>query len=472
MDLYHFFLILKARYKVILACFAVIVVGTFLVSLMWPKKYTATADILLDIKMVDPLSGAMSVSPMVMSFMATQIDIIKSQRVAIRAIKQLKINQNPIALQQWKDVTDGVGSFDAWLADRFGAALDVKPARESNVVSISYVAPDPNFCALMANAFAQAYVDTTLELRVEPARQSASWFDERTRTLRDQLEKAQARLSAYQLKHGIIASDERVDVETARLAELSTQLTSIQAQTMDAQSRQQQAKGDIETSPDIMQNPVTQSLRADLARQETKLDELSVQLGKNHPQYKRTFVETESLREKLNAEMKKVQLSMGAASEVSRKRQSEIHSALSAQKGKILDLKKQRDEISVLVHDVDSAQRSYDAVSQRLTQTNLESQLNQTNVVVLNPAVEPLAASSPKILRNLLIAVFLGTLIGVGIAFGVEMADQHVRGVDDLATGFDCPVIGVFGAETRKKRNWGSVLQKYFPRLFRIVRAQ
>ena len=260
-------------------------------------------------------------------------------------------------------------------------------------------------------------------------------------------------------------------METARHAELSSQLTVIQGQKVDAETRQGQANSNIETSPDIMQNPVVQALRSDLAHQESKLSELGAQLGRNHPQYRRAQAEINSLRDKLNAEMKKVQDSLGAVSAVSKKRESEIHAALSEQKKKILGLKQQRDEIAVLMRDVDSAQHSYDAINQRLTQTNLESQLNQTNVVILNPAQEPLEASSPKIMRNLLIAVFLGTLLGVGMAFSLEMLDQRVHGASDLEGGMDdIPLLGVLRpAKQNQSRWWMVFLQRVLPKRFRLA---
>lgn len=470
----QFLLILQARYRIILASLILIVISTLAVNLILPSKYTATTDILVDSKSTDPMSGMMAASSMAssMGFMATQVDIIKSQRVAIRAIKLVKIDQLPAALAQWKEATEGRGSAEAWLADKFSATLDVKPSRESNMLTVSYVAADPKFAATMANAFAQAYVDTTLELRVEPARQSAAWFDDRIRTLRENLENAQRKLSTYQQENGIVGSDERVDIETARLNELSTQLVSIQAQKADAQTRQRQAKGNIETSPDIMQNPVVQNLRSDIARQESKLEELGSQLGRNHPQYQRAKTEIESLREKLKAEMAKISEGMGAASEVSEKKESETRAALEAQKALALELKRKRDEISVLVRDVDSAQRAYDSVNQRFSQVNLESQLNQTSVTVLNPAVEPLSASSPKVFRNLLIATFLGTLIGVGLAMALEMADQRVRDRDHLVAGFAVPLLGVIGNGDQRKVRWDELAYRFFSRYFKLLGAR
>ena len=93
----------------------------------------------------------------------------------------------------------------------------------------------------MANGFAQAYMDVTIELKVDPARQYARWFGDQGKVLRDNLEKAQTRLSQFQQQKGIVAREEQSDTETTRLADLSTQLLKAQAETDDARLKQQQS---------------------------------------------------------------------------------------------------------------------------------------------------------------------------------------------------------------------------------------
>jgi uncharacterized protein involved in exopolysaccharide biosynthesis len=97
---------------------------------------------------------------------------------------------------------------------------------------------------------------------------------------------------------------------------------------------------------------------------------------------------------------------------------------------------------------VENAQRLYDLALQRYGQTRLEAQATQTDIVILNPAVPPTEASGPKVRRNALIAVFLGTLLGVGLAFLMELLDRRVRTAEDLIINLDIPVLG----ELRKNR--------------------
>ncbi|MDO8294122.1 MAG: chain length determinant protein EpsF [Gallionella sp.] len=443
MNLQQFILILKARYKVVLYVFLATVITTLIVSLLLPKQYSATATVLVDMKTPDPIGGVALSAQMLPGYMATQIDIINSQKVALKVVKILKMAESPAALEQWVEATDGKGRIDVWLADAIQRNLDVKPSRESNVIQLNYTAADPKFSAVVANAFAQAYIETNLELKVEPARQYAGWFDDRTRQLRDSLEKAQEKLSAYQREHGIVATEEHLDIENARLAQLSVQKTEIQALKSESQSRQFQARRGTDSMPEALQSGLIQSLKADLARLEAKLHETRSQLGRNHPQIQQMEIEAQSLRSKIEAETKQIVGGISTSNRVNAQRESEINASLATQKAKVLELKKQRDEMSVLQREVESAQRTYELVTQRLAQSNLESQSTQTNIALLNPAVEPLKYSSPRIFLNVLVSFFIGAMLGLGAALVLELADQRIRGLDDLTQGLGLPVLGV-----------------------------
>jgi capsular polysaccharide biosynthesis protein len=106
-------------------------------------------------------------------------------------------------------------------------------------------------------------------------------------------------------------------------------------------------------------------------------------------------------------------------------------------------MKQVRDEGAVLVRDMENAQRSYDAVLARLTQTSLEGQTTQSNVNVLTPASPPIEPSSPRIALNLIIACFVGTMLAIGLAVLLEMVDRRVRSAEDVVAALDLPVLGV-----------------------------
>ncbi|MEQ6341602.1 MAG: chain length determinant protein EpsF [Gammaproteobacteria bacterium] len=450
MSFQQFLQILRARYRLILFTLLITVGATAAVTYYLPNQYTASAVLVVDFK--EPVTDGMSSSlPLQLSpsYMATQLDILRSRKVALKVIDTLKLVDAPVVRDQFLEATEGKGSIRDWLADALLKKLEVEPSRESRLMTVNYESTDPRFAAALANAFAQAYIDTTLELSVEPARKSAEWFDKQQAGLRTRVEEAQRKLSAYQQIKSITATDERLDVETARLAELTSQMVLAQAQTYDSESRQRQmeemlAKGaSMETLPEVLANGFIQSLKGELLRQEAKLAELSEQLGANHPQYQRAVAEVKNLREKLTKEMTSITSGIRNNTKLAHSREESIRASVAAQKAKVLQFKQSRDEIPTLIREVESAQRSYDAALERFNQSTLQSRVNQTNVVLLNPAVEAVKPSSPKVLLNLALSVFLGTMLGLGMALLFEMLDRRVRTGQDLTEALGFPVLGI-----------------------------
>ncbi|MBL8376618.1 MAG: chain length determinant protein EpsF [Burkholderiales bacterium] len=436
----QFLLILKARFWTVLVTLALVVAVTVGVSLVIPKEYTANTAIVVDVKSPDPVAGMVLPALIAPGYMATQVDIINSDRVAQRVVKMLKLDESPSVRQQWQEATEGKGNVNTWLAELLQKKLDVRPSRESNVINIGFRGADPKFAAAVANAFAQAYIDVNLELKVEPARQYATWFEGQVKQARAQLEKAQLALTEFTQRTGIVAAEERLDFENNKLSELSMQLSAVQAQTADSASKQKSgAKAD--TLAEVMQNPLLNQLKADIARLEGRLKDSNVNLGKNHPQTQRAEEELASLRSKLDAETKQVTSSIGTTLGVNRQKEQELRAAIAAQKARVLELNKTRDEINVLKRDFETAQRNYELVSVRSSQTKLESTSVQTNIAVLNAAPEPIEPSRPRMLLNAVVAVFLGIFLGVGLAFMRELANRRVRSAEDLSELIGLPLL-------------------------------
>ena len=183
MSLAQLITILRSRWLTVVVVF-VLTVGTVVgVSLILPKKYTATSAVVVDVRTPDPIAGLATGAIATAAYMVTQVDIIKSDRVALRVVSRLRLTEDPELRDAWQEQVQGRGDFASWIAEILQNRLDVKPSRESNVVTVAFESENPKFSATVANAFVQAYLDTNLELRTDPARQYSSFFDERGRQI-------------------------------------------------------------------------------------------------------------------------------------------------------------------------------------------------------------------------------------------------------------------------------------------------
>ena len=327
----------------------------------------------------------------------------------------------------------------------------MKPSRDSNVISVNSKSPDPKFATAMANAYAQAYIDVSLELRVEPAKQYGRFFEERAKQLREKVEQVRAKLTAFQRQKGIVGADERLDVENARLNELSSQMVALQAVGAETAGRQAQVRNSADQLQDAINNPLISNLRIDLSRQESRLKELGERLGESHPAMTELKANIGELRTRIERETGRISGGVSVSNSINDARLKQLRGALETQRLKVLRLKESRDELAVLAADVESAQRAYEGVIVRANQTELESRTTQTNLAVLNPASEPTVPSSPRVTLNMLLALFVGTLLSVGVAMLMELFDRRVRSASDVVQALETPLLGVLARKPTGK---------------------
>jgi len=456
MSFQQFFLVFRARWKIAVAIFGAVVIAAVVVSLMLPKQYTATSSVVIDAKS-DPVGGGVGgvlTEQLLRSYITTQVDIISSQRVALRVVRMLGLEEDPELREKWEQkrrwwtswLSDGKGDIKTGIATYLlEKKLRVTPSRESSVIDISVKWPDAKGASELANAFAQSAIETNIELKVEPAKQYAGWFNQRSRVLRSDLEVSQKRLSDFQTATGIIATDEKLDVENARLTELSTELVAIQGQRQESQSRQRQVSANNESLPEVLQSTLIANLKSDLSDAEVKQTDVAARVGKNHPDYQAAAATVANLRSRIDQETAKIAASLGSTTQVNVRREGDIRRALASQKERVLELKHQHDEAAILQNDVLTAQRDLDAVTQRLAQSNLESQTQQTNIVQLTFAVPPLQHSSPRFFLNLLLGMLFGGVLGIGSALLFEMYDPRVRDDSEVLHLLDVPLLGKIG---------------------------
>ena len=446
-----FLLALRARFTLFAVVLGFTVVAASAASLLLPKSYQATASLLVDAK--DEQSLGASMRPLVqphemVSYLQTQMDIITSAKVARNVIADMKLTDN-VAVRSLLESRSGdnAEATQNELVAFLRRGLKVQTS-QSSVIQVSFTAREPRLSADIANAFAKSYISTMLELRVEPTREAATWFNEQLKTLRINLEDAQARLTDYNRRRGIVSADEHFDVESTRLGTLADQVTRAQELTSQWNNRDQQARDSLQRSgaterlPDILDNPFLQKLKEEMLRGEAKLKELSTQYGSAHPQYQRQESENESLRDKLEAETRKAVAAIGSSARQSRQREEDLRRAMAMQRSRILDLKEDRNGLTVLRRNVESAERAYDTAMQRFVVSQVDSRANQTNITVLNPAVAPRDPSRPRVFLNIALSVVVGVMLGIGMVMLAERFDRRVRSRTDLNLA-DVPVLAV-----------------------------
>ena len=454
MNLSHFLAVLRARWLSAVIVFSVVFVGAVLYLIFATRVYTATASLLIDAK-PDPVSSMLygGAAPALIN---TQVEIIRSDRVAQRVAQNLKLADLADMRAAWSNAKSGL-SIQEWLTEVMENGLDPKVSSPgSNVINIAYRSSDPRFAATVANAYVQAYLETSIELRVDPAKQYSGFFTDQQKDARAELETAQNKLSAFQKEKGIIGTDDKFDLEMSRLTALTQELVAIQTARVDASTRQSQI-GSAGQLSEVLSNGTVSGLKNDLSSAELKLQELSSRYGDKHPQVQQARAAVNELKAKIAHATSDVTGAIGIDARVSHAREAEIQAAVDAQRTKVLTLKETRDQGAVLQRDVDNAQKSYDLVYNRASQTNLESQNRQSNATVISQATTPTLPSSPKVLAVLLLGFLAALGLGLATALLLEQFDKRMRTSSDAFDFLGLPVIGIMPSPTMNRRLKGQM---------------
>lgn len=428
---HHLVVIWQRRWWVLMSCLLMGAVGTGM-ALWQSRVYTADAQLVLDARQ-DPMGGGF----MSALNMSTQLEVIKSDKVTSRAATLLMDSGDLQLRAALLDLMKGKAPSVKGLSIFLQTGLTVEPVRGSNVIALTCMAPSPELAVAAVNAVAHAAVDVSIEMKVDPTKESAVWLQGQSKSARAALEAAQAKLSRYQQEKGIVVTDDRMNEESARLSALESALVDAEAKAIDARGH----GGGV--GSDGGQGAAVASVRAQLSAAELKLLDVSEKLGKEHPQRIALEAQVANLRQRLDAEIAKAAQSGAASAQASRGKVAQLKAMIDAQKKQVLSLRAAHDEISVLQRDVDTARATYESVSQRANQTTLESQSTLTSLRVLNLSDEASDSSKKRRMVRVLGGFAGGFVLAAVAAILLELRNAKVRCLEDFQDIDGISVIGV-----------------------------
>lgn len=464
MKISQYWEIIKQRKWIVIIAFVVTIMTTLIGSLIWPPTYEATATIVLDYDSSNPMNLTTLPAAVITQsaeYINTQMEIIKSRKIAIGVIDQLKLDKHPNIIEAFNKAKtknplffwqgDKNLEIKVWLADEFlSEYLKVEPAKDARFMYIRFSSSDPNFSAAVANAYAKAYTDYNLELKVTPFKEASRWFSEKLNDVKEKADEANKQFSEYKKSKGIISQEGRYyDDAVQRLNQINTDMVAAKTrlyETKVAIRRVEESKGSYESLPEVISNAFIQNLKTERIRLEKSLSELSEKFGTKHPQYLRLQSELQTVNTKLNAEIKNIINAINQDYHSASERVRALENAVASQKNEALNLNRARYEVEAIKREAETSQQAYDVVLKKFNETALQGDINRTSVFLVDAAVAPSEKSSPKLLLNMALAVVVGSFLSIGLAFLFDYLDDTIKSGETIEREFSVPVLGTITA--------------------------
>jgi succinoglycan biosynthesis transport protein ExoP len=440
------FAILRGGKRTMLLVLFLTVLATFAITKSIPKSYTATADIFVDFKANDPLAGR-QFSPMLdESYMQTQVDMILSQEVANSIINATKMMSDPDVKKMV--AKDGEEKTRSILTAQVIKNLEVILRKSSRLVEVRYTGNNPIQARDALNAALRAYMDLVLRINSAPAKSRQEQYSIQLETLRREADTIQRSITEYQQKYAIVDADERLDIGSRQLNELSSRTSTVQSLRLEANAKHKgvlaMVKSGIPASeiPEIAQLRGIPELRLRLAELDRQMAEIGSVYGRNHPKFKIIIAEREVLAMRLNRE---AEVALTAVLQEERRFEQQEQTLLSEIRNKqqgMLENKKHRDVIGSYQRQLETVQKIYNSAVQKYDELLIASTVNSVSLSVIRWAVAPYSHSKPKLQLNLLMSIPVGLLLGLGLVFLTEITGRRVRHMHDLERGLNMSVLG------------------------------
>lgn len=432
-----------------------------------PPIYRANTRILIEKTEVQNLA---MVNPMYASwdpdFHRTQVQIIRSTATAERAATALLADES--FRQRYRRPGSGGAAAPApvALAKMIQSGLVATPEKESKIVAISYLSPEPELAALIVNAVVKAYVEQLFEMKMSYSRYAIEWMTGKAREEGARLEQAERNLQNFTKANELITVENRVAVIPERLSELGLELTKAETRRRELEAvsrRLEEAGGDLaaaESLPSVLGNAAYQAVRAQLLRAEQNVLDLSKRYGQKHPSMVAARQEVETLERRKTEEVRRVIDAARAEYELALAREEDLRRRLASSRGEAVVAGEQLVRYGELKRAVETNRQFYDTLMARAKEESLTQQLQGVQVFTLEPAEVPTEPDGPRAARTVMLGLVIGLVGAIGMAFFVEYLDNTVRTPEDLEIKTGLPVIGVIPvARGRGRTIEGAVLR-------------
>ena len=398
--------------------------------------------------------------PMDSASVDTQIQIIKSDNVALSVIKDLHLNEDPEFVSPKAGligtviglISNGLTNFISLFlpanipseptpelqimqgaVGAFQSHLDAKRVGVTYAIEIYFQSLNPDRAAQLANTVADAYVVDLLEAKYQTTRRAAIWLQERLKELREQSTAAERAVVDYKTKNNIVDSGGRL-MNEQQLAELNSGLIQARATTAEAKARldrvQQILKaGDLSpaanvtaTVTDSLHNEVITKLRQQYLEYDARVSDWTRKYGAGHLAVINLRNQMQELRRTMFEELRRIAETYKSDYEIAKTREDSVQNSLN----KIVGETQTTNEAQITLHNLESSAQTYRALYDNFLQRYMESVQQQTFPIsetrLITPATRPVGKSAPR----------SRIILSVRVARGIANWRQHWSSTRDL----------------------------------------
>jgi succinoglycan biosynthesis transport protein ExoP len=470
--------VLKRQRRLVLKVAA----GTLGVALLFIvtsiPQYTAESDILVDTRNTSKiLDERVAMTPndlgLDTSSVDSQVEILKSEKIAVAVIKELGLAQDP----QFSRPSNLIPRFAAGILDLlpslggtkaaepdpqaprkvvegFLDRCDVKRVGLTYVLQVTFRSDDPFLSARIANAIAARYLNEQLQAKFEATQRASVWLQGRLAELKRAVNDAELLAYRYKVDNNIVVVDSTSNrlVTDQQVSEMTTQLSQLRPVTAQMEARYARIQeilsaGDATASvAEALDNQVVSRLREQYAQTAQREREWSKRYGSNHSAVVKLREEMDSLKKSLLAELTRIGATYRSDLEIAQSKTKDLERQVEALKAQASHVNEKQVTLRELEREATTFRTLYETYLERYKTALQQETFPLSDSRVLTMATPPRLKSHPKTALILILGGLAGLSIGAVIGLIRELSDQVFRAPPQIKSHLGVRCLGVIPA--------------------------
>jgi polysaccharide biosynthesis transport protein len=387
---------------------------------------------------------------------ATQVGLLKSETLAQRVAQDLNLASDPKFVD--KSAAPAVRLREA--SRSIAGNLSVEMPEEGQLIRFSYVSDSPQIAAQIANAYADAFIDSALQRRYDSSSYARSFLQRQISKTRGDLERSERQLVTYAQAEGIISTatgeqggpgGDATSLQGQSLVQLNEALAQATARRVAAEGAYRAAVASGPTS-DVTASTI--ALRQSRAQLQAQYQEKRTLMKPEHPEMLSLLSQIAELDRQIASETSNASGSrlngLRAEYQAGLTAERALQGRVAGLKGQVLDLRGRSIQYNILQRDVDTNRALYDALLQRYKEIGVAGGIGAAPVSIVDRAEVPAGPFKPKLLWNVLIGLGIGCILGVLAALGMEFINDTIRTRLDVRDKLGLACLGAIPRRPRK----------------------
>lgn len=459
MLLQYWYKALRWRWVIIGILGACIIAGV-IATLLMPREYTAKAQVEIsrEQKQITNVEGVESAqSGRDLEFYATQYALLRTRPLAERVSKELRLGANEeffAAHGQEKAFADLSQARDARkiqdrVVDLLLRNIEISPVRTSRLVFISYTSRSPELSARIANAWAQAFIATSMDRQFASTADARRFLENRLGALRERLEQSERQAVNYASREGIVTLNQVRDDAGRTQASRTLAATDLEALNeslnraievrISAASRMR-SNGD--TASEAISNQAIGSLRQQRAEVAAEYARLMVQYEPGYPAAEEATRRLRVIDQAIEREIQRVAGGRRQEYAEAVAREEELRERVRSLKVRLDAQQRASIQYAIYQREADTNRQLYDALLQRYKEIGIAGTVGASNIAIVETAQVPNRPSAPRLAINVIVSFLIGLVVAVGVVFGLEQIDEGIREPAQIQPLLGVPLLG------------------------------